>query len=218
MDDKSWNDYLLGNAGVRTGSIMNEVGLQSAYRPPPIPQPAAPGRVYAPRSQQPQYVLQPRPLTEEEKKRREKAKERQARIDALPSTAVYWRWWRLFSALEDRVSKIGRYVLLGSIIASMSSFVVGVVWNGTDWEEAAIVGVFFSALVFVIALYTIYIARILEQRGANPIRTWIGLADFGKWAVPFRVVYASWQTGLLSVLLLWPPVVLWFAGRWFSWW
>lgn len=124
MDDKSWNDFLLGNAGVRTGGIMNEVGLESRYKPKTTSPPIRPKPGHPQQPATPQYNPTPRPLTEAEKKRQEKAALRQARIDALPSTAVYWTWWKRFSTLDGRVRSVASFAGTGSILIGIASFVV----------------------------------------------------------------------------------------------
>lgn len=217
MDDKSWNDFLLGNAGVRTGGIMNEVGLQSRYKPKTTPPPIRPNPGQPQQPATPQYNPTPRPLTEAEKKRQEKAALRQARIDALPSTAVYWTWWKRFSTLDGRVRSVASFAGTGSILIGIASFVVMGVWSNTVWAEYAVMALLAACIVLPLSLFAIYAARILEEYGANPFRTWAGLTDYGLWAVPFRIVYAILQTCFVLALLIGPPVGLWFAARWFGW-
>jgi hypothetical protein len=213
MDDKSWNDYLIGRAGGNTGSIMNEIGRGTVN---------SPSKQYYPTtsSNPDDYYIppEPPPLTEADKRRIEAGRLRQNRLDALPPTSVYRKWSARFGTLEYWVDCTWKYVLGSAILIALSSFIALGLWGETSWTEFLRITMFSGLIILPVALYIIYAVHLLSEHGINPVKTLSVLSDFQKWTLPFRVIYAAFQTIVLFLLLVWPLVTLWYIGPFFAWW
>lgn len=214
MDDKSWNDYLYGTIGVRTGGVMNEIGLQTASKPPSVPAPRPSRPALPPQSVGPHVLAPYNPV---DVSGRKNPSVQYSPVATSPSTAAYWKWWERFASLDDRLQHSARVVGGGAILTMFASFVVLAVWDGTVWADYAGVAIMGASAVIALSLFAMYVARVLEEFGAGPIQTWTGLADCAVWAKPFVAIYASVQFALVAFLLLGPPVGLWLAARWFGW-
>lgn len=214
MDDKSWNDYLYGTIGVRTGGVMNEIGIQTASKPQFVPS-TRPSRPAFPPQPVTSDALAPYdPLAEAGRK---SLSVQYSPVATSPSTAAYWKWWQRFAILDDRLQHSARVIGGGAILTMFASFVVLAVCDGTVWADYAGVAIMGASAVIALSLFAMYVARVLEEFGASPIQTWTGLAGCAVWAKPFVAIYASVQFALVALLLLGPPVGLWLAARWFGW-
>lgn len=222
MDDRSWNEYLLGNAGIKTGAMWNEIGLKTAPRLAPVSTPVTPsapatgttsGRVFS--NVRP---ATPRSMTEAERRRLELAQIRQQRLDALPSAAVFRKWKHRFACLNTAAfatKGILAWIAVLDIIVALLALAA--------WPESIIarnfgIAIGVSLILFAGAFYVEYAAMMLEAWAPSAIRTWAGLADFGPWIAPFQAVHAFLQSVWLLVLLLWPIAALFVIVVWFQIW
>jgi hypothetical protein len=213
MDDRNFNDYLAGVNGVNTGGLMNSIARGTVY--------SRPTRDYAPKSRdRNKYYVppEPRPLTEADKKRIEARRLRQNRLDALPQTSMYRKWSFRFGTLNYWIECVGKYVLGGATLITLSSFIAFGVWRETDWANFLVITMFTGLIALPIMVYVMYAAHILSPHGTNHIKTMSVLNDFSRWTLPFCAVYAAFQLIFLFLLLGWPVAFAWYVGVFFNWW